>query len=78
MITAEFDDRTMANMEVALERSCHRAGLTIEQHDVRKYIAEKILQCVKDGDRTLRGMTRAGHRAASEILGRKLDPEAAD
>jgi hypothetical protein len=76
MITQEFDDRTMANMEVALEQACHHFPAKLDQHEARKFIASSILQCVQSGDRTLRGMTRAGYRAASQILDKKLDAEA--
>ena len=77
MITTEFDDRTIANMEVALERACHRARLHLESHDERRYIAGRILQCVRDGDGTLIGLTRAGRLAAAEILDRGLASETA-
>ena len=55
----EFDSRTRANMEVALDRACsrHPDG---ERHEVRKQIAEKIRQCARDGDVTLTGLTAAG------------------
>ena len=67
MITDSFDDRTMANMEVALDRACQRLADDNCQHEARRYIASKILQCAESGDRTLHGLTRAGYRAAADI-----------
>jgi hypothetical protein len=68
MIAESFDSRTLANMEVALERACKI--LSIErsgQHEARRHIASEILRCAESGDRTLGGLTEAGHAAASEL-----------
>ena len=67
MITDSFDERTLANMEVALERACGLLKQGSEQHEARKHIAEKILERARRGDRTLHGLTQAGYRAAAEI-----------
>ena len=67
MITDSFDERTMANMEVALERACQRISDISCQHEARRYIASKILQCAESGDRTLHGLTQAGNRAAADL-----------
>lgn len=50
MIADSFDRRTMANMEVALERAC--ADLAAgEQHAARRRIAARIiLECARKGD----------------------------
>ncbi len=61
-----FDRRTLANMEVALERACKSLSVG-EQHFVRYHIASKIIKCAEDGDRTLLGLTKAGRAAASEL-----------
>jgi hypothetical protein len=67
MIMESFDSRTLANMEVALERACMILSLGAEQHRARRRIASQILKCAKSGDRTLGGLTEAGCAAASEL-----------
>jgi hypothetical protein len=67
MIAESFDSRTLANMEVALERAC--GILSIERSELHeaRHIASEILRCAESGDRTLGGLTEAGHAAASEL-----------
>ncbi len=67
MITERFDSRTLANMEVALERACKMFAIGAEEHDCRRHIASKILECAKRGDKTLGGLTEAGRIAATEL-----------
>jgi hypothetical protein len=68
MLAEKFDSRTLANMEVALERAIkllkQRAA---EQHEFRRYVASKILEHAEDGDKTLTGLTEAGSAAAREL-----------
>jgi hypothetical protein len=66
LITDGFDRRTVANMEVALERACN--GLSAgEDHEARRHIAAKIVECASSGDITLTGLTRAAKAAAAEL-----------
>lgn len=67
LIAERFDSRTLANMEVALERACNMLAIGAEEHAVRRHIASKILECAEGGDRTLGGLTEAGRIAASEL-----------
>jgi hypothetical protein len=67
MIAKTFDSRTLANMEVALERACKALAGGSEEHPVRRHIASKIIQCAKSGDRTLSSLTDAGLIAATEL-----------
>jgi hypothetical protein len=67
MIAERFDSRTLANMEVALERACKVLSIGAEEHIARRHIASKILECAESGDRTLGGLTDAGRVAASEL-----------
>jgi hypothetical protein len=67
VITERFDSRTLANMEVALERACKILLIGAEEHRVRRHIAGKIVECAERGDKTLGGLTSAGRVAASEL-----------
>jgi hypothetical protein len=66
-VADSFDSRTLANMEVALERACKVLKSGGEDHRVRRHIASRILQCARQGDRTLGGLTEAAQIAASEL-----------
>jgi hypothetical protein len=67
MIAESFDQRTLANMEVALERACSTLPIGREQHEARRHIAGKILTCAESGDKTLGGLTEVGCAAAAEL-----------
>jgi hypothetical protein len=66
-IAESFDSRTLANMEVALERACTILALGSEQHEARRHIAGRIVERAESGDCTLGGLTEAGRAAASEL-----------
>ena len=66
MIADKFNDRTLANMEVALDRAC-RDLPGGGGHALRRRIARKILECAQDGDVALAGLTKAGLAAAAKL-----------
>jgi hypothetical protein len=68
IITESFDRRTLAAMEMALDRACEGLGVAREQHDARRYIASKILECALRGERTRGALTEAGRVAAMQVL----------
>ena len=67
MIADSFNSRTLAKMEVALDRACKLLDTGAEQHKTRRYIASKILARARQGDISLDGLTEAGRIAADEI-----------
>jgi len=71
MITEMFDSRTLANMEVALDRACKMLSIGGEQHKARRYIASRILACANGGHTTLGRLTEAGRIAANELCARR-------
>ena len=71
-IADSFDSRTLANMEVALERACKLLAAGNDRHDARRHIATRILQCAGSGDKTLGGLTEAGSAAATELCARRV------
>jgi hypothetical protein len=68
IITESFDRRTLAAMEIALDRACEGLGGASEQHDARRYIASKILECALRGERTRGALVEAGRVAAMQVL----------
>ena len=73
MIIDHYDDRTIANMEVALGRACDRFPGELANHKARKRIAAKLLKCATSGERTLQGFTDAA-MAAAVIASRSHHP----
>ncbi len=67
MIADSFDPRTRTNMEVALERACGILAVGREEHEIRRHIASRIVDCAKRGDHSLDGLTEAGLVAATEL-----------
>ena len=65
MITENFNSRTMANMEVALERAC--LLLSTGKRQGRRIIASKIIECANRGDTTLSRLTEVGYAAAMQL-----------
>jgi hypothetical protein len=66
MIAGRFDSLTLANMEVALERSCSVLA-SGQEHMARRHVARNILKCARAGNVTLGALTEAGQIAASEL-----------
>jgi hypothetical protein len=66
-IAESFDSRTLADMEVALERTCKILPAGGEEHAARRHIASKILKCARRGGVTLGALTKAGRVAANEL-----------
>jgi hypothetical protein len=69
MIEGRFAPRTLANMNVALDRVC---GMTPcgEQHDIRKRVAKAIIHCAKSGKITLGALTEAGEKVLWRVAGK--------
>jgi hypothetical protein len=65
VIADQFNERTIANMEVALDRACERFPKEFVQHVARKRIAAKIIERATRGERTLKGLTEAAITAAA-------------
>jgi hypothetical protein len=57
-----FDARTLANMNVALERVCQRRPHG-EDHKVGRLVAQRFIRCAKTGQKTLVALTKVGERA---------------
>jgi hypothetical protein len=62
MIVEHFDRRTMAAMEVALDRVCERWPNGGE-HLLRRRVAQGIIRCAKTGNTCLGALVEAGERA---------------
>lgn len=72
MIAKHFNRRTMAAMELALEKACEHlpSGGT---HDLRKRVARAVIRCAQTGNCTLDALVEAGENA----LARPDRPDAA-
>jgi hypothetical protein len=61
----KLDDRTMANLDVVLEEVC-RSLPHGGDHQLRKRIAERLLDSAIKGNRTLVGLTEEAQAALAE------------
>jgi urease gamma subunit len=67
MFAQEFNERAAANMEMALERACQRLPVNRNDHETRRLIAEKIIECARSGKTTLSELTAAGIEAVRHL-----------
>jgi hypothetical protein len=67
LIGGAFDSRTLANMNVALERVCANSAQG-KDHSVRKRVARRIVQSARNGKTTTGQLTAAGQRALVKSL----------
>lgn len=65
-----LDERTKANMDVALEEAC-RALPHGGDHDLRKKIAQRLLQSARKGNTTLNGLSVVARTALTEVTKQK-------
>jgi hypothetical protein len=66
MIVELYDRRTMASMEVALERACERWPYG-GKHNLRKRVAKAIIRCAKAGNTSLDALTTAAEHALAQL-----------
>ena len=66
MLVERFDRRTMAAMEIALEKAC-ACWPNGGQHNLRKRVAQSIIQCAKTGSTSLDALIEAGERAIVQL-----------
>lgn len=67
MISESFDRRTLANMEIALERACEKLATGSEKYTARRHIAGRIVKCAESGNRSLGSLTAAALAAAKQL-----------
>jgi len=67
MITDTFNRRTIANMEVALERACLLLPTGGEKHRARRIVAGRIIECANRGETSLGRLTEAAYAAAMQL-----------
>ena len=68
MIAEDFDRRTMANIEVALERMCERFPRELASHEARKEVAMALLQSAREGRGNLLLLNAAAERATQRVV----------
>jgi hypothetical protein len=62
-----IDNRTMASLDVALEEAC-RSLPHGGDHEIRREIAQKLLDCAVQGNKTLSGLTEVARVALAEAI----------
>ena len=67
---ADLNERTKANMDVALEEAC-RSLPHGGDHALRKKVAERLLRSAQDGKTTLGELSAVARTALAELTKRK-------
>jgi hypothetical protein len=62
-----LDNRTMASLDVALEEAC-RSLPHGGDHEIRREIAQKLLDFAVQGNKTLSGLTEVARVALAEAI----------
>ena len=62
----ELDDRTIANMDWALEHAC-RVFPHGGDHERRRYVAQKLKLSAHNGNTTFGGLTAVANAAVDEL-----------
>jgi hypothetical protein len=62
----EFYQSTIANMTAALDFVCKKITADRDSNELRKRIAEALMQCARTGRHTLIDLKRAGMKALEE------------
>lgn len=68
LVTQEFSARTIARMDVALERACRLLPDEMAGYASRKFVAERIVRCARTRTLRLAGMTEAARQAAADLV----------
>ena len=64
MISSDFDRRTMAAMEIALDAAC-KGKPCGEDHEFRAFVGKSIVSCATKGQKSLGALTEAAEAAAA-------------
>jgi hypothetical protein len=62
----EFDQSTIANMTAALDYVCKKIPAEHDGNELRKQIANELIQCARTGRRTIIDFQRAGIRVIDQ------------
>jgi hypothetical protein len=65
-----FDRRTLLEMEAALDRAIKDLPMARNDHEIRTFVAGRIIACVVSGLRTEDAMVRAAYEAVNELAER--------
>jgi hypothetical protein len=68
-LSESFDRRTLLDMEAALDRASRELPHGQRHHDIRTFIASRIIESVVCGAYTEDDMTRAALGAVKELAG---------
>jgi hypothetical protein len=63
----KLDQRTVANMDVALENICRKLPNSGGDHETRKHIAKKLLHAARKGNTRLEALEDIARRALRDL-----------
>jgi hypothetical protein len=63
---SDFDQSTIANMTAALDFVCEKIGADRDSNELRKRIADELIECARMGRHTLINLKQAGLKILEE------------
>jgi ketopantoate reductase len=63
---SDFDQSTIANMTAALDFVCKKIGADRDSNELRKRIADELIECARMGRHTLINLKQAGLKILEE------------
>jgi hypothetical protein len=63
----EFDRRTVANMDAALENICRALPNNGGDHETRKHVAQKLVQAAREGNTSLAAFEDVARSALRDL-----------
>jgi hypothetical protein len=63
----QLDQRTVANMGVALENVCRNLPNSGGDHETRKYVAKKLVQAARKGNTSLNALEEIARHALDDL-----------
>jgi hypothetical protein len=66
-LLTEFDQTTIANMTAALDYACKKIPADKDSNELRKRIADELMQCARTGKRSLVDLQAAGLEVLKDV-----------
>jgi urease gamma subunit len=68
MIDQVFEPKLAAAMRFALDEACRNLPARYNDHDCRCFVATKIIERARSGEKTLDSLVSAGRAAVAEMI----------
>jgi len=67
LLLEAFSERTLSQMDLALDRVCQLMPNVMNSYAARRYVAERIVHCAQNEARDIEAFVTAGRSAVAEL-----------